>query len=209
MIAALYIDPRRGPYASMEGVDAWGLPDRDATLYAGPWPVVAHPPCGHWGRYAHRCHDDGATGPVAVAQVRRWGGVLEQPKDSRLWSACQVPRPGELPDPWGGFSVLVHQRDWGHRADKATWLYIVGVRREDLPPMPPPTPPRQAWTPAKRVLKPSRLESGRPRGARGVVELMGKHERHLTPPTFAEWLVSVANSSKISTGSKPATNAAK
>lgn len=108
--AALYIDERRGPYAAMRGVDAWGI-ERDATRYAGPWPVVAHPPCGHWGRYAHRCHDDGHTGPIAVTQVRRWGGVLEHPRDSKLWRECGLPMPGWLPDEFGGYTIEVFQRD--------------------------------------------------------------------------------------------------
>ena len=43
-VAALYVQTR-GVYYGVDGVDAWGLPDRDAREYAGPWPVVAHPPC--------------------------------------------------------------------------------------------------------------------------------------------------------------------
>lgn len=190
-VAALYIDPKRGPYASMPDVDPWGV-ERDATRYEGPWPVVAHPPCAAWGRYAHRAHDDGRTGPIAVAQVRRFSGVLEHPRDSRLWRECGLPLPGWLPDAWGGWTVEVFQRDWGHRADKPTWLYVVGCSAADLPPMPPSQPPRDAWTPSRRVLDPARLSSARPRGARGIVECMSKTQRHLTPPAFAAWLVDLA-----------------
>lgn len=50
-IAALYVQPR-GVYYDLAGVEPWGVPDRDARAYAGPWPVVAHPPCERWGRYA-------------------------------------------------------------------------------------------------------------------------------------------------------------
>lgn len=190
MIAALYIDAARGPYGAIPGVDCWGV-DRDATTYAGPWPVVAHPPCGHWGRYSHKAHDDGHTGPIAVAQVRRWGGVLEHPRHSKLWRECGLPRPGELPDEFGGYTVEVAQRDWGHRADKPSWLYIVGGT---LPPMPPPQPPRDVWTPSRRLLDPARLDNARPRGARGVLECLSKNQRHLTPPAFAEWLIKLASS---------------
>ena len=49
-VAALYVDVNRGPYPSIEGVDVWGA-ERDATVYDGALPVVAHPPCGHWGAY--------------------------------------------------------------------------------------------------------------------------------------------------------------
>lgn len=41
-VAALYVQAR-GVYYGVDGVDAWGLPDRDAREYAGPWPVVAPP----------------------------------------------------------------------------------------------------------------------------------------------------------------------
>lgn len=40
----MYVDVKRGPYPAVPGVDCWGL-DRDATRYAGPYPVIAHPPC--------------------------------------------------------------------------------------------------------------------------------------------------------------------
>src|SRR5437588_11753206 len=49
-VAALYVDPN-GVYANLPGVEVWDEA-RDARLYAGPWPVVAHPPCARWCRLA-------------------------------------------------------------------------------------------------------------------------------------------------------------
>jgi hypothetical protein len=190
MIAALYIDERRSPYLGM-GLDCWGE-SRDATRYDGPGPVIAHPPCGHWGRYAHRCHDDGHTGPIAVEQVRRLCGVLEQPKDSRLFLECGIPKPGEFPDAWGGYSILVYQRDWGHRADKPTWLYIVGA--SSLPPMPPALPSREHKTAKRRTLKNGAIRHGD--ATRGVLECLSKNQRHLTPEPFARWLIALAETSR-------------
>jgi hypothetical protein len=177
-VAALYVDTKRGPYPGLAGVDCWGV-ERDATRYDGPNPVVAHPPCGHWGRYHQKAHDDGSTGPVAVDQVRRFGGVLEHPRDSKLWRLCGMPRPGEARDAFGGWTIEVRQVDWGHVAEKRTWLYVVG--RDDTPPMPPhqPAPP-----------PPPLLRTGR--RIRGWVEMMPKTKRHLTPPAFAAWLVELA-----------------
>ena len=48
MIAALYVQTG-GSYYGVEGVDPWDEA-RDARLYSGPWPVVAHPPCQRWGK---------------------------------------------------------------------------------------------------------------------------------------------------------------
>lgn len=86
MIAALYVDPR-GPYPRMPDVDAWGE-QRDARLYAGPYPVVAHPPCQRWGRYwsggpsakvRRELGDDGGCFEAALAAVRTWGGCARAP----------------------------------------------------------------------------------------------------------------------------------
>jgi hypothetical protein len=42
-VAALFVQAR-GCYYGLDDVDPWGE-GRDARLYAGPWPVIAHPPC--------------------------------------------------------------------------------------------------------------------------------------------------------------------
>ncbi len=51
VIAALFVETG-GAYFSVPGVDPWDEA-RDARTYAGPHPVVAHPPCERWGRYWH------------------------------------------------------------------------------------------------------------------------------------------------------------
>ncbi len=183
-MAALYIDPERGPYASMQDVEPWGV-DRDATQYAGPWPVVAHPPCGHWGKLAWNCKQPAAwkaAGPVAVAQVREFGGVLEHPAHSRLWDACTMPPAGGLPDGHGGWTLEAHQTRWGHKAKKRTWFYIVGVARNAVT-----LPPDRAATHVMGVS----LAKGR------VLPCLPKKERHLTPPALAEWLVALARGSHV------------
>lgn len=48
-VAALYV-VKGGCYFGLPGVDPWDE-ERDARRYAGPYPVVAHPPCERWGRY--------------------------------------------------------------------------------------------------------------------------------------------------------------
>ena len=114
-VAALYVDPR-GPYPLIAGVDCWDE-ERDARLYPGPFPVVAHPPCGPWGRLAHLVDNvnkpamgehgyDRALAPVAVCQVRCYGGVLEHPRGSKRWGYCGLPLPGEEPDRCGTLRVI-------------------------------------------------------------------------------------------------------
>lgn len=133
-VAALYVDPR-GIYPKLLGAALCWDAERDARTYTGPWPIVAHPACGPWGRLRHM-YQGGEGGPelgcIAVRQVRQWGGVLEHPADSRLWEACELPRPGDPPDAWGGWTIRVNQSDFGHVARKPTWLYLVRVERESL-----------------------------------------------------------------------------
>lgn len=170
-VAVLYVDPR-GPYPAMAGVDCWDE-KRDAKGYAGPYPVVAHPPCGPWSFRPFlrlRCKQDPSCGPAAVRSVRHWGGVLEHPAGSLLWAKCGMPRPGCLPDAWGGWSLAIEQGRFGHRVIKPTWLYIVGASADDLPP-----------APAGR----------RPKGR--YFDLSPK-QRRLTPPAMAQWLVTLARS---------------
>ncbi len=186
-IAALYVDVLRGPYVAL-GCDAWGE-ERDATNYSGPYPVVAHPPCGPWGRLHHLCGPallaQKGLGPLAFQQVRRWGGVLEHPAHSALWKAVGAPPPGGPPDRYGGFTVAVEQWWWGHRAVKPTWIYIVGFTAQ-LPPIPTPT--------TTRPPSGGRAARARDPKLRSMTERLSKTERHLTPPAFARWLIEIASS---------------
>ena len=136
-IAALFVDPR-GTYAELDDVDLWGEA-RDARLYPGPHPVVAHPPCARWcqlaglveARYGHKRGEDGGCFAAALAAVRAHGGVLEHPAHSKAWPAFGLPVPSRYGG-WqrglcGGWSTQVEQGRYGHSAKKATWLYAFGV----------------------------------------------------------------------------------
>lgn len=183
-IAALYIDPR-GPYPKMPGVEPWDE-QRDARLYMGHHPVVAHPPCGPWGRLSAYCRkQDPSLAVLAVAQVRRWGGVLEHPAGSRLFRECQLPWPGELPDEHGGWTLSVNQVDFGHVAVKHTWLYIVG------------TPPSSVRVTVPRGIPTHRIAvDRRKRNAQGLKECSAELRRR-TPHAFADFLVAIARSTCI------------
>lgn len=177
-VSVLYVDPR-GPYPKL--VADWWDEKRDATKYRGPRPVVAHPPCGPWGRLKFLCHKQNPRlGLEAVSQVRAFGGVLEHPEHSALWKALQMPEPGELPDQFGGRTYRVDQCAWGHRCKKATWLYVVrvpdAVVRAGI---------RTGGTPTHRVTNGSRGDTSLPR--------VGALEARLSPPEFAAWLVELAS----------------
>ena len=140
MIAALFVQDG-GSYYGIEGVDPW--PEaRDARRYAGPWPVIAHPPCQLWGALAavnfarwggehNRPGNDGGCFASALASVERWGGVLEHPKMTRAWATYGLDKPsgGVWTRSRKGWVCEVWQSAYGHRANKATWLYFVGQER--------------------------------------------------------------------------------
>ncbi len=127
-------------YKTMHGVDAWDI-DRDARKWKGGCPIVAHPPCRLWGQLAKLATrarlDEKQLAVWSVEQIRKWGGVLEHPKASRLWPHLNLPAPftWEM-DEWGGWSMEVAQFWWGHRCEKMTRLYIVGCPINGYPPVP-------------------------------------------------------------------------
>jgi len=179
-LAALYVD--RGGIYDQPGIDLWPE-DRDARLYAGPLPVVAHPPCERWSRLAHiwaavpnrpGIGEDGGCFAAALAAVERWGGVLEHPVGSAAWPAFGLP-----PAPargWArtlyrpGWACQVEQGHYGHHAPKPTLLYYVGAAE----------PPPLRWGPS---------------GAAGRIELLSSRDprRRTTPTDFARLLMAMAN----------------
>jgi len=167
-VAALFIETG-GVYFGLPDVDPWDE-SRDARQYAGPYPIVAHPPCQRWVRYwsgglsakvRRQLGDDGGCFKAALRAVRHWGGVIEHPEASHAYGWFRLPRPpkdgGWVPettdlgarlfvDGRRAWTCCVEQGHYGHRARKATWLYYVGVS----------PPPDLLWGPSQGV----RLDEG-------------------------------------------------
>lgn len=197
-IAALFVLPD-GPYANLPDVDLWDE-SRDARLYAGPYPVIAHPPCERWGRYWHggpsakvrriKGDDDGCF-KSALESVRRWGGVLEHPEASAAWHEYGLIRPprtgGWVVSDWfGGWSCCVDQGNYGHRAQKATWLYAKSTKLPSL-----------KWGKSiGRIQMDDGYHSAEERRRAiktGVCQLLSHRERKLTPEPFRDLLLSIVS----------------
>jgi hypothetical protein len=181
MIAALFV-ARNGTYHGLPNVEPWDI-RRDARRYGGPWPVVAHPPCGRWGRFwpgvpggiRKRLGDDGGCFAAALAAVRRFGGVLEHPEASSAWDAFGLVAParggGWIPADWlegfRGWTCCVEQGKYGHRVRKRTWLYVHGLE----------VPPSLDWGKARKP---------------GACENLSRQQRSATPLRFRDLLISIA-----------------
>jgi hypothetical protein len=201
MIAALYVETDGG-YFGLEGVDPWDEA-RDARRYAGPHPVVAHPPCQRWGRYWHgaprkphqyRLGEDGGCFAAALTAVRNYGGVLEHPKDSLAWGYFGLMTPPATggwvkADAYGGWTCCVEQGHYGHLSKKPTWLYAVA---DELPSL--------IWGKGKQRLHPRAVELHGYEKARriGMMAMVGGKDktriRNATPPEFRDLLLSIARS---------------
>ena len=206
-VAALYVEPK-GCYVGAPGVDPWDEA-RDARTYAGPHPVVAHPPCQRWGRFWHgstrKPHQfemgaDGGCFEAAIKALTTYGGVLEHPADSHAWNRFGLRRPprsggwvdatfGQI-DPPQLWTCCVYQGHYGHMSGKATWLLVAGVAREDLPEL--------KWGKTAQQLPEWMIERYGYEKARriGVVAMVGGKNktaiRNATPEPFRDLLLSIA-----------------
>lgn len=210
-IAALFVD-QEGPYANLPGVEVWGGIDhadgsttvyRDAREYAGPHPVVAHPPCKRWGRFWHgstrkphqfQLGDDGGCFAAALAAVRTYGGVLEHPKDSHAWEFFDLQKPPPtggwvVADHSGGWTCCVDQGFYGHKSNKRTWLYAAGVELPSL-----------IWGKGAQRIPQAMIDRYGYAAARriGVVAMEGGKDkvrkRNASPPAFRDLLIGIAAS---------------
>ena len=203
-IAALYVESA-GCYFDQAGVDPWDIV-RDARQYAGPHPVVAHPPCQRWGRFWHgstrkphqyKLGADEGCFAAALASVRQWGGVLEHPADSKAWAAFNLNPPARgsgwiSADFEGGFTCYVEQGHYGHESRKPTWLY---ANRTELPEL--------DWTRGEQRIPEWMIERYGYEKARriGVVAMVGGKNktiiRNATPLPFRDLLLSIARTVKV------------
>jgi hypothetical protein len=197
LIAALYVETN-GVYYGLPDVDPWDEA-RDARNYAGPWPVVAHPPCARWCALAplieslhaerlgdsYRVGNDGGCFAAALRAVRTFGGVLEHPAYSLAWAHFGLPVPGRhgwTRSLWDeGWSTEVSQSAYGHEARKRTWLYFVGDE-----------PPAMRWYEGETTAQVSAfaIDSARARG----LKLLDNGKSNPTPPAFQDALLDMARS---------------
>lgn len=200
MVAALFVETN-GIYFGLPNVDPWDK-QRDARLYPGPHPVIAHPPCERWGRYwsggpnarvRRKLGDDDGCFAAALSAVRKYSGILEHPEGSHAWRHHHLNCPprcgGWIAADWdGGWTCCVEQGHFGHRARKATWLYAFGVKLPSLP-----------WFSAPGDF--IRLDEGfhsieeRKRAIKtGACQRLSKKQRAATPIEFRDLLISIATS---------------
>lgn len=191
-VAALFVE-NGGVYFGRGDVDPWDEA-RDARTYAGPHPVVAHPPCHlwvnlaavNWKRYRRQrpaWYEDGTDGgcfAAALASVRAWGGVLEHPAGSHAWTAFGLREPWSKRTGWrrepgdDGWVCEVWQSAYGHPARKRTWLYYRG----DAPPA------EMNWDRSPGTHQVGWFDRAKP--------TLGKKAASRTPPAFADALVALA-----------------
>jgi hypothetical protein len=195
MIAALYVETD-GTYFGLDGVDPWDR-TRDARIYPGDAPVVAHPPCQLWGAMANvnyarwggehnKPGNDGGCFESALTAVRKFGGVLEHPAMTRAWNHHGLTKPDRYG--WkrcasGGYVCEVWQSAYGHRANKATWLYYFG----EYPPF------DLRWN---RPIGTHQIGFHDQRGKERNKPTLGKKEANATPIAFRDALISLARNSK-------------
>ena len=190
MTVSILYARRDSIYKNMPDCDVWDA-SRDARLYDGNNPVVAHPPCRAWAGLrglARPIDGEKELAIHAVGVVRRCGGGLEHPVKSVLWDAAGMSKTLDT-DEFGGWTFVAQQYWFGHRAEKLTRFYVVGILPRDLPSFP-------------LVLgrAPCVISSSSPRksGVRPGREWAGyrpevtKSEREHTPAELAAWLVGVA-----------------
>jgi len=170
-VAALFVR-KTSHYKKMVGVDCYDE-ERNALNFKGGCPGVYHPPCRSWGKLSHFArprHGERNLALWSMDMVRMFGGVVEHPKDSRLWAETGCGSYG-IRDQWGGILIPVYQSWWGHKAPKASCFYFVGHTPE-LPPYVPPV----------------MIQS---------VESMSQASREVTPPMLATWLIASARRCEV------------
>jgi hypothetical protein len=150
-VAALFVQPApKGVYPELLGAELCWDEARDARTYAGPHPVVAHPPCQLWvnlaavnwkryGRQLPAWYEGGTDGNCfadALTSVLKYGGVLEHPAESHAFAEYGLCTTRGANWNWSVHPVVgvkywfceVWQSAYGHPARKRTWLIYSGTR---------------------------------------------------------------------------------
>lgn len=135
-----------------------------------------------WGGEHNRPGNDGGCFESALTSVRKFGGVLEHPAKSRAFERYGITKPKGLG--WqradcGGWVCEVWQSAYGHRANKATWLYYCG----DTPPL------DLLWD---RPTGSHQIGFHDQRGKAANKPTLGRREANATPVAFRDELIKLA-----------------
>jgi hypothetical protein len=143
-VAALFVSGR-SIYKHLPGVVAFDRHNDPRAKSLDSLPIVAHPPCRLWSRtLKHQAalsltpaqrEDERNLGRWAVEQVKKHGGVLEQPAHSALWADCGLPLPNQPGEPLL-YSLYLEQSWFGHPCRKKTWILVSRVPRRSIPALP-------------------------------------------------------------------------
>lgn len=180
-VSALFV--REDSIYKTLGIDCWDM-KRDARLYDGSGPVICHPPCRAWGKFKARAKPREGEKLLAINSIhtiRKLGGVLEHPRHSGLWKEMNLPT-GNNMDEYGGFSIYIDQFVFGHKARKATLLYVCGLDRSEVPGIP------MKFDAITHYIGYPKSFKGKSKN--GMKEV-SKKEREHTPEDLAKWLIKV------------------
>lgn len=187
-------------YKQIDGCDCYDE-ERDARNYKGDLPVIAHPPCQLWGALAavnykrwggehNRPGNDDGLFKFALETVKRVGGVLEHPAKTRAWEAHGLERPtgtGWIKCQDGSWVCEVWQSAYGHKANKATWLYYVGSRPSEAY-WERPKGTHQVGQQCRQGIRKTEPWRNKP--------ILTKKEANETPELFADFLVKLTRECK-------------
>lgn len=155
--------------------DCWNI-EKNALSWPGGNPIIAHPPCRLWGTLrglAKHTPGEKYLAVWSINQIRKWGGILEHPRNSRLWTYLKLPKPGSY-DEYGGWTLNIQQNWFGHKCRKNTFLYIKGISPGSIPDYP------------ISLNAITHIIGG---GKNPSKKQMGKKENESTPIEFAKWLI--------------------
>lgn len=139
-INALFVI-ENGPYYGVTDIIPWSEEENAFNCKNGA-PAICHPPCKRWGGYWSGAPsvkvkklkgDDDGCFAFSLWYVRTFGGIIEHPEASHAYSWFGLNRPPKKggwikADDFGGLCCCVEQGHYGHKARKATWLYINKVK---------------------------------------------------------------------------------
>ena len=89
-ISALFV--RKDSVYKTLGVDCWDI-ERDATLWPGGNPIIAHPPCRAWGQLSHLANPRPGEKELAIQSVkwiREWGGGIGTPGSKQVMANYEL-----------------------------------------------------------------------------------------------------------------------